>query len=94
VSELRPPYGTFQPEKGSEMTNIGEPWRCKACGAVLGNRVRRDENGRHVEALVTLAGPELIGFGLVPCACGEVRFWQPGEAAIEMLVKMVQKSVK
>lgn len=79
MTELQAPY------------HVGDPWCCKHCLAVLGYRVRKDLNGRHIETLVTLAGPELIGFGYVPCECGETREWQPGEAAMELLIKRYGK---
>jgi hypothetical protein len=45
----------------------------------------------HAEVLTTLAGPELIGFGRVPCACGAVRAWEPGRQSMDALIKLVQK---
>ncbi len=65
-------------------------WNCKKCGALLGHWERRDNCGRHFEVLVTLAGPELIGSGRVPCACGAMRDWEPGRQSLEALLAMVQ----
>jgi hypothetical protein len=72
----------------------GEPWCCKSCNTVLGHRIRKHENDRHIEVLVTLAGPELIGYGRVPCICGAVRCWEPGEAAMDELIRRVQQARK
>lgn len=70
------------------------PWTCRDCRRVLGLRGRKTvtvEGRERKMEILTVGDVELIGFGRVTCSCGAVRVWQPGEAAMQALVEMVQR---
>ena len=69
----------------------GMPLLCKKCGAVLGYRVRKHDNGCHIEILGTIAGLELIGFGRVPCVCGAAQEWMPDKQATEWALERARQ---
>jgi hypothetical protein len=65
------------------------PWNCKHCGATLGHWERRDLCDHHAVVLVTIAGPEIIGIGRVPCECGVMSEWVPGKVTMDALLARV-----